>query len=152
MPAISYPGISGKLVPHSRAYLPLSVSGSAGFTPLAITRTSASSSFGSGRGTSSNFNTSGAPYSCATTAFIIGFSLAPNAPLAQRIVKRVGIRIRRKAVAILVSLACVCAGGECLILVRRSFRARKAGIGIFLCSFSPRLLIILPPWLSRHSN
>src|SRR6266404_5856070 len=75
-PAMSYPGISGRCVPNSFAYLPLSVSGSAGLTPLAITRTSASSSFGSGRGTCSSLSTSGAPYSCATTARIIGFSSA----------------------------------------------------------------------------
>src|SRR6266404_4314634 len=67
--------MSGKCVPNSLAYFPLRVSGSAGLTPLAITRTSASSSLGFGCGTSSNFNTSGAPYSCATTAFIAQASL-----------------------------------------------------------------------------
>src|SRR6266436_6700204 len=44
--------------------------------PLAITRTSASSSFGSGRDTCSSLSSSGAPYSCATTARIIDFSSA----------------------------------------------------------------------------
>src|SRR6266850_3177722 len=68
--------MSGKRVPNSFAYFPPRVSGSAGFTLLAITRTSASSSFGSGRCTCSSFSTSGAPYSWATTACIFGFSSA----------------------------------------------------------------------------
>src|SRR5882724_10166863 len=63
--------MSGKCVPNSFAKRPEITSGSAGFTPHAITRTSSSFSFGSGRGASSYFNTSGAPYSCATTAFIM---------------------------------------------------------------------------------
>src|SRR5207248_1256144 len=125
MPAISYPGIRGKLVPHSRANLPLRVSGSAGFTPPATTRTSASSSFGSGRGTSSNFNTSGAPYSCAITASIIGLSPAPNAALEPRIAKSARTRIRRKAVSISVNLACDCVGGECLVVVSRILRPAR---------------------------
>src|SRR5438094_5630576 len=73
---MSYPGISGRWVPNSFAYFPLSVSGSAGLTLLAITRTSASSSLGSGRCIRSILSTSGAPYSWATTACIFGFSSA----------------------------------------------------------------------------
>ena len=39
-----------------------------------LIRTRTSLSFGSGRGTSSYFRTSGPPCSCTTTAFIAGFS------------------------------------------------------------------------------
>src|SRR5437763_12556269 len=66
--------MSGRCVPNSFAYFPETMSGSAGFTPHAITRTRTSFSFGSGRGASSYLSTFGPPYSCATIAFIIGFS------------------------------------------------------------------------------
>jgi hypothetical protein len=68
-------------------------------------------------------------------------------------VKRVGIRIRRKAVAILVSLACDCAGGECLIVVRRiwgpdrppaSVRARKAALQFSSVRFRPGCSLSFP--------
>src|SRR6059058_3141264 len=89
--------ISGRCVPNSFAYLPLSVSGSAGLTPLAITRTSASSSCGSGRDTGSSLSTSGAPYSCATTARIIGFSSARvvHTNSTPRVVKLKNRRVHR---------------------------------------------------------
>src|SRR6266404_2660717 len=70
--------MSGRWVPNSFANRPEITSGSAGFTPQAITRTSNSFSLGSGRGASSYFNTSGAPYSCATTAFMVAV-VWPNA-------------------------------------------------------------------------
>src|SRR5213592_3602650 len=72
-PAMSYPGISGNVVPKNLAYFPERIRASTGFTPAAIIRTRTSLSFGSGRDTSSYFKTSGPPYSCTTTAFIVGF-------------------------------------------------------------------------------
>src|SRR5690349_21786167 len=91
-------------------------------TPLAMTRTSASSSFGYGPGTSTIFNTSGAPYSCAITAFTIGLSPAANAPLSQSIVKRLRIRILRKTVPMPVNLDRDHAKGQRLIVVRPLLR------------------------------
>src|SRR3712207_1448650 len=84
----------GTFVPNSRAYRPLTMSGSAGFTPLAITRTRASFSFGSGRGASSSFNTSGPPYSCATTAVIVGGWAAALEPRTQMVKSNVKTRMR----------------------------------------------------------
>src|SRR5205823_14012299 len=55
----------------NRAYFCERAAESTGLTPAAITLTRISFSFGSGNGTSSYFNTSGPPYSCATTAFIV---------------------------------------------------------------------------------
>src|SRR5438477_757003 len=72
-PAMSYPGISGNVVPKNLAYFPERISASTGFTPAAIIRTRTSLSFGSGRGASSYFRTSGPLYSCTTIAFIVGF-------------------------------------------------------------------------------
>src|SRR6184192_1353327 len=77
-PAMSYPGISGNVVPKNLAYFPERIRASTGFTPAAIIRTRTSLSFGSGRGTSSYFNTSGPPYSCTTTAFILGLDDCAN--------------------------------------------------------------------------
>src|SRR5262249_53716204 len=86
--------ISGRWVPNSFAYFPLRVSGSAGFTLLAITRTSASSSLGSGRSSCSNLSTSGAPYSWATTARIFGFS-SPRVMQTETIPRAVKLKKRR---------------------------------------------------------
>src|SRR5437588_2455038 len=81
--------MSGRCVPNSFAYLPFRISGSAGFTPLAITRTRISFSFGSGTGTSSYFNTSGPPYSCATIPFIVLGKGSANADASERVANRV---------------------------------------------------------------
>ena len=62
-PAISYPGIAGNLMFRNCANFSERAAESTGFTPAAITFTKISFSFGTGRGTSSSFNTSGPPYS-----------------------------------------------------------------------------------------
>src|SRR5438034_7536392 len=77
-PAMSYPGISGNVVPKNLAYFPERIRASTGFTPAAIIRTRTSLSFGSGRGTSSYFKTSGPPYSCTTMAFIVGLAVCAS--------------------------------------------------------------------------
>src|ERR1700740_3742251 len=72
--------MAGNLIPRNCANLAERAAESTGLTPAATTFTRVSSSFGSGRGPSSNFKTSGPPYSCTTTAFIVGFAVCPTTP------------------------------------------------------------------------
>src|SRR6266404_1926227 len=66
--------MNGSVITKNFAYFSERLASSTGFTPAAITRTRIWSSFGSGRGLSSYFKTSGPPYSCTTIAFMVGLA------------------------------------------------------------------------------
>src|SRR5437867_898563 len=75
--------MNGSVIPKYFAYFSERHASSTGFTPAATTRTRIWSSFGSGRGLSSYFKTSGPPYSCTTIAFMVGLAGCPGETLGR---------------------------------------------------------------------
>src|SRR6266404_4910876 len=75
--------MNGSVIPKNFAYFSERLASSTGFTPAAITRTRIWSSFGSGRGLSSYFKTSGPPYSCTTIAFMVGLAVCAGETLGR---------------------------------------------------------------------